>query len=412
MLDRLTLDSKFVVFSLRFSASIFLIIWGYWILTGTGLVDRSGIQVGGDFSHYWVAASMARSGEAAAVYDVPRFKAAQETTFGVKTTLFWLYPPTFLLMLIPFSLLPYLASLTIWILITLGGFVLVLRYLTPHPRMVWLFLAFPGTLQNFAYGQNGFLSGALLGGGLLLLDSSPAAAGVLLGLLTYKPHLAALVPLALIAGRRWRALTAMIATAATLILASLIVLGSDVWLAFLNKVLFSFQGLENSTISPGSNLPLEKMPTIFAAVLLAGSNLLTATIFQVATMFLVALMVAWVWRREAPLALRASVLVLGIFLFTPYDFVYDLAILALPLAWLGWDGYTRGWLPGEKVCLVLGFLTPLAAPGLAQATRVQIAPLVLAALMYLALRRAGHEFSSRRSALKMAGPRLKTSQPG
>jgi len=395
MFDRLSLDSKFVIFSLRLSLSLFLIIWLFWILTGTGLVDRSGIQVGGDFSHYWVAASMARSGAATAVYDVPRFKAAQEAFFGVKHSLFWLYPPTFLLMLLPFSFLPYLASLTLWMVLTLGGFVLVLRHLTPYPRMVWVFLAFPATLQNFAFGQNGFLSGALLGGGLLLLDSSWVVAGVLLGLLTYKPHLAALVPLALIAGRRWRVLMVMLATAAALFLASLIVLGSEVWQVFLKNVLFSVRALENSTPSAGSALPLDKMPTVFAAVMLAGGNLTLAMILQGATMLLAALSVAWVWRREAPLPLRASVLVLGIFLFTPYDFVYDLAFLALPLAWIGWLGYTHGWLPGEKIILVLGWFSPAVILLLAQTTRVQITPLVLFALLFLAL---SHSVQSRKDA--------------
>lgn len=411
MLDRSLLDSRFVANALRFSVFLFLIIWGFWVLTGTGLVDRSGIQIGGDFSHYWVAASMARTGEASAVYDVSRFKAAQETAFNVKSTLFWFYPPTFLMMMTPFSLLPYLAALVIWLAITLGGFALVLRHLTPQPRMMWLFLVFPGCLQNFAFGQNGFLSGALLGGGLLLMDSFPMVAGVLLGLLTYKPHLAALIPLALIAGRRWRVLMAMLTTAAALILASLIVLGSEIWLVFLKNVFFSLRVLGAGTTSAGPTLPLDKMPTVFAAVLLAGGNLPAATIFQGSIMLLVSLLVAWVWRREASLPLRSSVLVLGIFLFTPYDFVYDLAFLTLPLAWLSWEGYTRGWLPGEKIFLVLGFFSPLAAPGLAQATHVQTAPLILAALMCLALRRAGHEFSSPGSAQKMAGPGLQ-SQPG
>ncbi len=58
------------------------------------------------------------------------------------------------------------------------------------------------------------------------------------------------------------------------------------------------------------------------------------------------------------------------------------------LAWLAWEGHTQGWLPGEQLLLVLGWLTPLVAPFLALATRLQIAPLVLVALLAVALRRA------------------------
>ncbi len=411
MLDWPWLGSRFITISLPLLVFLYIIMWGYWVLTGTGLIDRSGVVVGGDFGHYWVAASMVRDGEAAAVYDPSRFKAAQELAFGIKSRLVWFYPPTFLLIMTPFSFLPYLLSLAVWILITLGGYLLVLRHLAPNPRTVWLCLAFPGTFQNFGYGQNGFLSVVLLGGGLLLLDSFPVAGGALLGLLTYKPHLAALIPLALITGRRWRALIAMLATAAALGLASLLVLGSEVWLAFFKNVLFSFRVLETGQVSESTTLPLFKMPTLFAAVLLAGGNLSIAAILQGALMLMVAAIVGRVWSRGGPLPPRASVLVLGILLFTPYDFIYDLAILALPLAWLGWDGYTRGWLPGEKTCLLLGWLIPLAAPLLAQATAVQITPLILGALMYLALRRASQQFS-RGLTPEMMGQGVRTSQPG
>ena len=59
-------------------------------------------------------------------------------------------------------------------------------------------------------------------------------------------------------------------------------------------------------------------------------------------MLAVAAMVIWTWSRQGiPLARRASVLVLGILLFTPFAFEYDLALLALPLAWLAWEWYTE-----------------------------------------------------------------------
>jgi len=52
--------------------------------------------------------------------------------------------------------------------------------------------------------------------------------------------------------------------------------------------------------------------------------------------------VAWVWYRDQPLALRASVLVTGAFLATPYAWEYDLALLGLAFAWLGWQEYQLG----------------------------------------------------------------------
>lgn len=53
------------------------------------------------------------------------------------------------------------------------------------------------------FGQNSFLTAALLGGSLLLLDKRPIVAGVLIGLLSYKPQFGLLIPLVLVATGRW-----------------------------------------------------------------------------------------------------------------------------------------------------------------------------------------------------------------
>ena len=50
-----------------------------------------------------------------------------------------------------------------------------------------------------------YLDGGLFGGGLSLLERRPLLAGGLLGLMIYKPQLGLLIPVALLAGRHWRA---------------------------------------------------------------------------------------------------------------------------------------------------------------------------------------------------------------
>jgi hypothetical protein len=385
--------------------ALYLVVW--WYYGGSYYDLHAGKPLGEDFSYCWSAATLVLSGEPGAVYDFPRLAAVELAHFGVNPTVPWPYPPTYLLLLVPFALLPYLASLAAWLSTTLAGYLYLVRRIAPHPRVIWFTLAFPGTFLNVFFGQNGFLSAIFLGGGLLLLDRSPWLAGLLLALLTYKPHLAILVPVALIAGRRWRALLAMIAWTAALVLATTLVLGPQVWLAFVHHVPKAMKILESGGLSLK-----QMMPTVFAAVLLSGAGVLAARVLQAVCMLTAAALVAWVWRREAAPAMRNAVLVLGILLFIPHGYVYDLALLALPLAWLGWDGYTRGWLPGEKTCLLLGWLTPFAAPLLAQATNVQISPLILGALMYLALRRAVQKFPSRGLTPEMMGPGVRTSQPG
>jgi len=385
--------------------AFYLAIWGHWLLTVYN--PRGGYPLGQDFSYCWSAATLALGGDPGSVYDFSRLAALERAHFGVNPLLPWLYPPTYLLLLLPFGLLPYNAALAVWLGTTLGGYLFIIRRIAPHPRVLWWALAFPGIYMNLFYGQNGFLSGIFLGGGLLLLERSPGAAGFFLALLTYKPHLAVLVPVALAAGRRWRALLAMVAWTAALILAATLALGTHPWVAFFSHIFTAIKKVE----AGGLKIFLI-MSSVFSSVLLGGGSVALARVLQGAAMFLAASLVVWVWRRGAPPAISYAILVLGILLFIPYSFVYDLALLALPLAWLGWDGYTRGWLPGEKTCLVLVWLTPLIAPLLAQAAAVQIAPLGIGALMYLALRRAGHESPSPAPAPEMQGQGMESSQPG
>ncbi len=364
----------------------YLLALAYLYLSGSGLIDGRGDPIGGDFSHYWVASSMALKGGPAEVYQPALFLAAQEQAFGVPIPLIWLYPPTYLLMVLPLALLPYLASLGLWLSFTLAGFVLVMRRIAPSSITVGLALAFPGTFQNLIHGQNGFLSALLLGAGLLVLDQAPVTAGILFGLLSFKPHFVVLIPLALAAGRRWRALLSMALCCGGLVAASFLVLGADAWAAFRHNLPGMLQILETGKLAEGIFTLTSKMPTLLSAVLLAGGPTWLALALQAAVMVATAGIVIWVWSREAPAAERAAVLVLCILLFPPYEFLYDLVILALPLAWLGWQGFSEGWRPGELPVLILGFLTPILVPMLAL-LNFQITPLVLALLLAVALRR-------------------------
>jgi hypothetical protein len=54
---------------------------------------------------------------------------------------------------------------------------------------------------------------------------------------------------------------------------------------------------------------------------------------------------------------------------------------------MGWEGYTKGWLRGEKFLLICAWLTPVLSGILAKLTGVQITPLILFVLILSALRR-------------------------
>jgi alpha-1,2-mannosyltransferase len=332
-----------------------------------------------DFLQYWVASSFVLAGKPAVVYDMAQFFKALTQIAGHELSTPWFYPPIFLLLVSPLSLLPYYASLASWLSLTLGGYLVVVRRIAPHPMTIWLALAFPGALMNLNYGQNGLFSAALFGGGLLLLEPHPFLAGILLGVLVYKPNFFILIPLALIAGRYWRTLGATIISVGVLAITSGLVLGWETWTAFWHIRNVPMHALEQGIAS------LRKMPTIFAATLMAGGSLTAAYLLQGIVMAVSAGAVIWVWSRKAEMALRVSVLTIGSLLFTPYGSEYELVRLAIPLAWIGWEGCQKGWAPRDKIFLMLGWITPFISRLLTEGNVVQIAPLILLVLFYLNL---------------------------
>jgi hypothetical protein len=343
------------------------------------LAARIGQPVAFDFPLHWTASSLALAGEAATVYDYPRLRIREKqlTGYGPHP---WPYPPTALLIDFPLALAPYFVSLAIWLTVTLGVYLLILYKIAPHPLTIFWELTFFGTFANLVVGQNGFISGAFLGGGLLLLESSPAAAGILLGLLSYKPHLAALIPLALLAGRRWQTLIWAMVSGMALMLASGAVFGLNIWGLFLESLSSTLTDLHNQA------LWFYKMPSVFGALRMVGLEPSTTWIFQGATMLAAAALVVWIWSGPASLLVKGAALVVATLLFSPHIMYYDLAILAIPLAGFWWQGLTKGWLPWEKSLLLLSWTTP-ALNLLFSMMMVPQGPLYLAPLVILMLRR-------------------------
>ena len=87
------------------------------------------------------------------------------------------------------------------------------------------------------------------------------------------------------------------------------------------------------------------------------------------------------------MALRASALVLGILLFSPHIWYYDVVLLAVALAWLWQEANTKGWLPLEKPLLLLAWFMPLLTFLLILGLRWPVGPLYLAMTLVIILRR-------------------------
>src|SRR6201999_4060273 len=95
-------------------------------------------------------------------------------------------------------------------------------------------------------GQNGALTAALVGLGLILLRTRPIIAGVCIGLLSVKPHLGLLIPVALLAGAYYRAFAAGAVTAIVLALISIAAFVFEPWFAFRDQLSFVTAAIETA----------------------------------------------------------------------------------------------------------------------------------------------------------------------
>jgi hypothetical protein len=180
--------------------------------------------------------------------------------------------------------------------------------------------------------------------------------GILFALiLNYKPHLGLLVMVALLCGRYWRALGALVLTTAALMLASAFAFGLETWLAFFNNLSRVSLQLRSEAIL------WDRMPTVFTAIRLLGGSARLALAVQFLVSGGTVALVAWIWRRNLSLPVRGAVLVLGTLLVNPHAFDYDLTLLVLPLAWFAWENFQKNGGIGDILIFALVWLRP---PGL------------------------------------------------
>jgi hypothetical protein len=354
-----------------------------WIAFSHGRLDPGRQLLGTDFASFWTASKLALEGHPEAVYDSARHAAEEAMLFqGAKPQYAaFFYPPVYLLYVLPLALLPYLVSLVLWLTATGALFLGVIRrYLKPEFGLLAAF-AFPALLSNLGHGQNAFLSTALFGLAILSLGSRPILAGTCIGALAFKPHLGILWPVALLATGRFKTFIAAGATALALVLASYLVFGAETWAAF-----FKLSALARATLEKGYVAP-EKMASVFAAVRVLGGGVTLGYAAQILIGLLGAASLVHLLRARKASDAHGPAILCATLLATPFLLDYDLVLLAIPLAWLAREGVREGFRPWEKLILAIGFVLPLIARSIAEATSIPLTPFVVAALYACVLRR-------------------------
>ncbi|MDU2928258.1 glycosyltransferase family 87 protein, partial [Bradyrhizobium sp.] len=311
-----------------------------WIALSDGLIDRHGKPIGTDFSNVYAAGVLTLQGKAADAYDPPLQHATEKAVFHGRDVPFfgWHYPPFFFAVAAITAMLPYAGGLALWVVSSLLAYLAVMRAILPRPETLLVSAAFPAVFVNIGHGQNAFFTAALLGGALLLIERRPWVAGILIGLLAYKPQFGMLIPVALVAGGRWSTITAAGITVSALVVISFAALGGDVWHAFFQSMTFT----QNVVLEQGGT-GWEKIQSAFSAARHWGADVKTAYTVQTIMALSLATGLAWLWRSEAAFDLKASALASASLLATPYVLDYDLVVTAVAIIFFVRHGLACGF---------------------------------------------------------------------
>jgi len=359
---------------------------------------------GTDWMVFYAAARAFFDGNLPLIFDGHRFTAHQNQMFaawlsGQLPFHPWLYPPHFLLLALPFGLIPFSASYALFMCITGAALVATIWLYAPPDYRRWLqlgsLLLCPAASITVIAGQNAFLTAALLVGGFGLLPRRPILAGVLLGVATFKPTLWLMVPVALIAARQWRVLASAAAVASVLALASLAVFGVEMWRQWLEMALSPPADFYSNWLESGRSWGL----SVYTCAWVLGASHGVATLVQAAATLGAAAGVYVAFRGALAPDRQLAVLLAAAILAGPHVSSYDTLLLAIAASLLFCRALEEG-APLYEITLMLSvWLLPLFNPP--RATPLGLMTPVLVALL-IAIAMAGARVRSPASAAAAA----------
>ncbi len=290
----------------------------------------------------------------------------------------FVYPPVTLLLALAFGWLPYMASLVAFLGVSVLVLVAALWMWRDVAAPGWLVggvLACPATAFTLGSGQLSFLVAAWVLAGMAWLPTRPFLAGLAWSLLCLKPQFVPMVPVALLAGRHWRAMAGGLAGGAALVLLSLALVGARTWSAWISLA-------AGQTGLLGSLVDAVRVydQSVHTCLRLLGAGEDLAGAFQIVAFLLSAACVWLAFARPLPPHRRLVVLLCAMVVGAPHVGDYDdelLAVAALltvlsqdwrrPPVWLA----AATWLAtmfnppalvavlGVKLLVVVSALTPL-----------------------------------------------------
>ncbi len=345
-------------------------IYGWAVFASTfnhpGSIGFDYTAPGSDWMAIYGAVHLAVRGHFALAADSGSFTSYLNASFApwLPRPLFyrpWVYPPSFVVILLPLGLLGLMTSYVAFQCASAALLAAALLHRAEQPaKAKWIALAAlacPAASINAVEGQTCFLIAGLLVLGFRLMPERKLVAGLVLGIVSVKPHFGLLLPIALLAMRQWRVMFGAALSCVGLIVVSAAALGAQSWQRWLQSTAFY-----SSTSSDWSRFGRVWDSSVYTCATLLHAPPLLGSVLQLVCLLGAAAVVYAAFRRPLRRDLKLAVLLAAATLAAPHLGPYDM--LLLTVAGALWFAELAAPGAKERSVLLLLWLAPLLSPPL------------------------------------------------
>ena len=396
------MNRPYVQFICLLVLAVYLLVFATSFATSVNGRTIFGPSLGADFGAFYVAGQIFDTYQPNQIYDTRLHRQLYQQQFPYTPPdeqLPYVNAPFFILPFTILARLPYAWAYLLWVLLSLAlyvaGFSLVWRALEQIPQDAWfiallLALSFmPFLVECLAGGQTSAVAFFCLAfainrerRGYYILS------GLALSLSAYKPTLLLLVVPMLLITRRHSTLLGFVAGCAVLALVSLLVVGRQGCLGYINTLLY-FTSASTSSVSGLRSWKYVDINSFFR--LLVGNYLylrwtLMGAAFLITLPFLFRYWRKCAGKRPAEQSLVWALTITWTLVLNLYVGIYDTTLVVLSLllttnAFCHGEDKDRLWLPTSfKLILLLVYAVPWVTQPVARFTNLQIYTVVLALL--------------------------------
>ena len=296
------------------------------------------------------------------------------------------YPPIFLLELKPLGALPYAPAAVVWLAVTGAAYLVAARVAGGRALAVVVALAAPAAFACVYVGQNGLLTAALAGLGLAWIPKRPLVAGVLIGLIAYKPQFGPALPVLLLAGSRFRVIASAGLTVCLTYALAGAALGWPVYTAWISALAPGGHG-----VAALGGLPPTKLQSLYGLARTLNAAPLLAWAVQAGVALVAVALAARLWRKQSAWPLQAAAAGAVMLIVSPYSVLYDYPLLSIAMAFLIADAGRAPVTRLQAITLALAFGAPFASAALA----LPLCPVGAVAALGVAIARAERRITKR-----------------